>query len=89
MVEKSKYYLLVFQSTHHSIKAEKIFSAENISYRIVPVPPEITADCGSAVRFNEDLADVLQLMKKNNVVTAGIYGVTAENDSKRYNKIYT
>ncbi|RCW45410.1 MULTISPECIES: DUF3343 domain-containing protein [unclassified Halanaerobium] len=88
MVEKNKYYLLVFQSTHHSIKAEKIFSSENISYRIVPVPPEITADCGSAVRFNENLKDVLQLMKKNNVVIEEVYEVTAENENKRYNKIY-
>ena len=89
MVEKNKYYLLAVQSTHHSIKAEKIFSSNNISYRIVPVPPEITADCGSAVRFNEDLVDVLKLMEKNNVVTAGIYEVTAENNNRRYNKIHT
>ncbi|MGM0602117.1 MAG: DUF3343 domain-containing protein [Bacillota bacterium] len=87
MVEESKYYLLVFQSTHHSIKAEKIFSAENISYRIVPVPPEITADCGSAVRFDEKLDDILQLIKKNNIITAGVYEVIAENKNKRYNKI--
>lgn len=44
-------YYLVFYSTHHLLQAEKLCHGEGIPITLVPIPREITSDCGMAIKF--------------------------------------
>jgi len=41
--------LLIFQSIHHVLAAEKALKAAGIPPDLVPVPKEISPDCGMAI----------------------------------------
>ena len=43
--------IAAFDSTHHAIAAEKKLTDAQLSIRIIPVPTQVTAGCGLAVRF--------------------------------------
>ena len=46
------YAVATFHSTHSVIKAEKLLrEAELESVRLVPVPSQVSSDCGVTVRF--------------------------------------
>jgi len=57
------YYILVFESTHKVLKAEKELLAVGIKFDIIPTPKEITSDCGLSVRIPFCL-EVLQQIEK-------------------------
>lgn len=80
--------LILFQSTHHSIKAEKVLMEENILYRMAAVPPEISADCGSAISFKLELEKILSMFTENNISVSAIYDMKEKNGRKEYKKIY-
>lgn len=80
--------LILFQSTHHSIKAEKVLMDNDIIYRMAAVPPEISADCGSAISFSLDLESILEMFQKNNILVKAIYEINKTKAHKEYKKIY-
>ena len=45
------YGIITFNSTHHAIASEKHLLAAGFRVRIIPVPTQVTADCGLAIRF--------------------------------------
>ena len=45
-------YLVLFESTHRVIRAERVLEAGRVPYRIVPVPKEISAECGMAIELD-------------------------------------
>jgi len=45
--------LALFRSTHQVIKGEGALSQAKISYRIVPVPKSLSAECGMAIEIEE------------------------------------
>lgn len=47
------YYLLTFGNTHQAISCEKALQSQGFPVRIIPVPTELTADCGLSLRFDE------------------------------------
>ncbi len=50
-----KYYVIIFSSVSHVMKAEKILINEKIPIKIIPVPKSISSDCGVCIRLEEDL----------------------------------
>ncbi len=66
--------ILVFQTTHRTLKAEDILKKEKIKIKIILKPRSITTDCGLAIRFGCDKKDtVTDIIKKNKLVLVGIY----------------
>ncbi len=51
MREDKTYWVALFDSVSHVIKAEKILKEASIPYKIIPVPRSISSDCGVCVRF--------------------------------------
>ena len=81
--------LILFQSTHHSIKAERVLFDNDLDYRMAAVPPEISTDCGSAITVPSELEELKKLFEKNNILVKAIYEVKKENMKKEYKKIYS
>lgn len=47
-----EFAIATFHSTHSVLKAEKLLQAAGLSgIRLVPVPSQISSDCGVSVRF--------------------------------------
>lgn len=85
--EKDK--LILFQSTHHSIKAERVLFDNGLDYRMAAVPPEISTDCGSAITVPAELDKLKRLFEENNILIEAIYEFKKENRKKEYKKIYS
>jgi len=80
--------VVTFESTHHAINGEKIFKENNISFKTVPTPREITLSCGLSIRFKlEDLDRVKDLHSINTLAIKGIYSFTIENSARKMIKI--
>lgn len=86
---EKKEKLILFQSTHHSIKAKNIFSKHKIDFRMQAVPPVISGDCGSAIMAKIKLEELKLLFDKNNILVEAIYSLSSQSGKKEYKKIYS
>ena len=43
----------IFQSIHRVMKAEKVLKAEKQQILLIPVPRQLTSDCGLAIRYSK------------------------------------
>ena len=43
--------VIIFNSTHQALLAEKALEDEGLTIDIVPLPPGLSADCGLAIEF--------------------------------------
>ncbi len=60
--------LVLFNSVHDVIKAEKLIKAQGYDYQIVPVPSNISSECGMCIEINEEQSlEVSSLLEKNQV----------------------
>ena len=76
MKRVEEFNIISFESTHMAIKSEKILLEEKLEVRIIPVPREITASCGLALKISkEDFKRGLELLKCNNIELSGCYSV--------------
>ncbi len=55
-----EFFLYVtFQSVHEAMKAEDVFHKTTLSFKVVPVPRQISSHCGVALLFSvKDKKDV-------------------------------
>jgi len=49
---KSK-FILVFRSIHDVIKSERIIKDMSILYQIIPLPSNLSSDCGMCIELEE------------------------------------
>lgn len=49
--------VLLFQSIHKVMKAEKICKKEGIEYTIIPVPKHISSECGMCMEVEPERAE--------------------------------
>jgi len=64
-----KTLLLVFDSTHLTMKAEDFLKKNKISNMIVPKPKGVESRCGVALKvYEDDLSKITSLLKKNTIV---------------------
>ena len=56
-------YVAIFHSIHRVLKAEKVLKQAAVSFLLIPVPRQLTSDCGLALRFApESRAAVLEVL---------------------------
>ena len=87
MVNQNKYYIITFESTYHSIKAENYLRENMISYRMIPIPSVITADCGSGIRIDDDIDEVKKIFLKSGIQFSAVYEVRLDDKDKEYHKL--
>jgi hypothetical protein len=46
--------VVLFASTHFAIRAEKIAKEKGLAVKLVPVPRQLSSDCGVCLRFSWD-----------------------------------
>ena len=72
-------YVAIFFSIHYVLKAEQLLKAGNIPLDVVPVPREISGDCGMAITFDPaQLAEVQAILGAADIAIARIFCKEAE-----------
>lgn len=85
---KKEFGVITFKSTQYAIKADNTFKNEEISYRTIPTPREITKSCGLAIRFDlEDIDKVKDIISKNKLETEGLFKVVKDDNTSRAEKL--
>ncbi|WP_303722363.1 DUF3343 domain-containing protein [Malonomonas rubra] len=47
-------YVAIFHSIHRVMKAEKVLKAAGLKILLIPVPRQLSSDCGLAIRFSPE-----------------------------------
>ena len=64
---QERFIVISTDSTHFVINLEKILLEKNIQCRIIPLPVEISANCGLAVKLDEKyLEQAKEIISENN-----------------------
>ena len=56
---KENDYVAIFHSIHRVLKAEKILKKAGVDFLLIPVPRQLTSDCGLALRFAPETREKL------------------------------
>ncbi len=68
-----KHDLILFQSVHWVIKAEKLLQERGIKTKIIAVPKSISSECGMCLSFEEGKSgSALQLLKEEGFLVENI-----------------
>jgi hypothetical protein len=66
--------VILFPSIHYALRAEKLLKEKGIPYKLVPVPRQLSSDCGVGLRFSwEEKEEIEAALKKAGVKKDGIY----------------
>lgn len=60
---------LLFSTTRQAIRSEKILLEKGIKIKVIPVPKNISAECGIAIELNgtESNEYIIELLQTNNI----------------------
>lgn len=72
----SAYGVVLFHSTTHAIRAEKVLQRAGLTIKLIPTPRQISSDCGVALRFDPTDQDaVAATLQENQVPINGIHTI--------------
>ena len=57
---KSHSYYLLFRSIHDVLRAEKNLKERGFDFELMPIPRNLSSDCGSCIRLYDELDEVLR-----------------------------
>lgn len=76
LVKLDDYGLITFNSTTQALKAEKILKAAGVDFLLVPIPREISASCGLAIKAcPEDIGFHRDLLLQDKVAVGATYRI--------------
>ncbi len=71
---EEKAAVFVLYSIHNVMKAEKVLKSRRIAFDTIPVPKEISSDCGMAILSAEkDERTIGEILEANGIDIKGIY----------------
>jgi len=67
-------WVFLFESVHRVMKAEKLLKGKGLKVDLIPVPREISSDCGVAVEVDAAIGEkALFLLKEDNITVLECY----------------
>ncbi|MGP1520700.1 MAG: DUF3343 domain-containing protein [Treponema sp.] len=84
---EDNYFIISFPSTHHAMAGERIAMSvcKNKEARLIPIPPEVSAGCGLALKLSPNvLLSVLDTLKKEGIQLESVFFVECSNGKKTY-----
>ena len=66
--------VILFTSIHQVLRAEKILKGKRVGINLIPVPREISSDCGVAIELSlETKSEALRLLEESGVPISACY----------------
>lgn len=84
---EEKFLILSAESTHFVIQLEKNLLEKNIPCRVIPLPTEISANCGLSVRVELEYMDIVLKTVRDENIQAEISLVEKTGLKKKIEKI--
>lgn len=76
-------WIVLFDSIHYVLAAERVFKERGVFCDLVPVPRDLSAECGMAVEFRpSDLALVREALADSRVRHGAVYRPVAGGHEK-------
>ncbi|MBU1291124.1 DUF3343 domain-containing protein [bacterium] len=73
---KGNYSVVIFYSTSAAIRAESLAKKDELIVKLIPVPRNLSSDCGICLRFNnEDKPKIEKILQDGKVEYENIYGI--------------
>jgi len=73
---KDNYSVVIFYSTSAAIRAESLAKKVNLKVKLIPVPRNLSSDCGICLRFNnEDKPKIEKILQDGKVEYENIYKI--------------
>ena len=57
-MQRDNTYFLIFHTIHDVLRVEKILKKQGFTFELVPVPRNLSSDCGSCIKLNDNIEDV-------------------------------
>lgn len=74
--------VFIFESVHRVMKAEKLLKGNGVKIDLIPVPREISSDCGVAIELPGDSeSEALSILQENRISVVECY---TKNASGRF-----
>ena len=71
-----EYSVVLFHSSSHALRAEKVLQAAGISIKMIPTPRQLSSDCGMSLRFERaDEERVARALTEYEVPINGIHPI--------------
>jgi hypothetical protein len=72
----SQYTVIIVHSTGHAIRIEKLLQGEGIPCKLIPVPRQISSNCGLCIRILRSAVDVARkAIDAAQVEIEGVYDI--------------
>lgn len=73
---RDRYAVILVQSTGHAIRVEKVLLMADVGCKLIPVPRQISSNCGVCVRVERSDVDAARVaLDKNKVEFESIHGI--------------
>ncbi len=70
----TKYKIGLFGSTQRAIRAEKIMKEAGLPAMAIPVPRNVSSDCGIVIRFPSDrLGEAMRVLAERNLEPKSVH----------------
>ncbi|MDI6690227.1 MAG: DUF3343 domain-containing protein [Actinomycetota bacterium] len=70
----SEEYVVIFHSTHHALRAEKILKGSKLEAKMIPLPRKFSAECGLALKISGEIKSLAEkTLSSHEVEYKGIY----------------
>jgi hypothetical protein len=80
--------VFLFETVHQVVKAEKFLKEKGFSIDLIPVPREISSDCGVAIELPwEDRQDALLALERSSISILEFYVRDQEGRFEKGNRI--
>ncbi len=66
-------YYLVFSTIHDVLKAEKKLKEQGLSFELMPIPRNLSSDCGSCIRLYDELEGATECLSTVRVERCYLY----------------
>jgi hypothetical protein len=75
-VTETRYTVFLVHSTSHALRAEKVLADAEIPCKLIPVPRELSSNCGVCVRVRTvDRKSTRQALDEAGLEIEGIYDI--------------
>jgi hypothetical protein len=72
----SQYAVILVDSTSHAMRIERLLTQHQIECKLIPVPRQLSSDCGVCVRFlQSEREKVVQRLNDTGIEVQGIFDI--------------
>ncbi len=87
-MKREEYGLSTFKSTQFAIQAEKVLKENDVFFKTIPTPREVSHSCGLALLFTpESIEKVKMLMESGAIQIDGLYKFIKDGHKSSAEKI--